>query len=336
MQGAAAGGLAAVGEGAERQPQASLVFGKSATLGSLSALPAEHRTPEHRTPDHRTPDHRTRPATAAAMLATPYDTWPGPTPGVGGSEDVRRATTSHEPRRAAPITRPSTVATRFGPRPHTSMSSTARRPATVDAATGRLTAAPLSVQASGEAAVCSASTSRLLSSWQERARGQLEAQAQVLSAARSAGPQGPLRAACTHNGGWAKGGAVRSAVAAAALLGAWSAGAAKKAAVAEAEAVAVAKAKAAEAASPPQRLAPRWAKVEATAEDEAIAGAEAKSPLAPSSRPMSSGFALEARLVDPNLDPGPDHCLTKLDLMTIEETEHQHQPEPEPQPQHQP
>ena len=338
MQGAAAGGLAAVGEGAERQPQASLVFGKSATLGSLSALPAEHRTPEHRTPDHRTPDHRTRPATAAAMLATPYDTWPGPTPGVGGSEDVRRATTSHEPRRAAPITRPSTVATRFGPRPHTSMSSTARRPATVDAATGRLTAAPLSVQASGEEAVCSASTSRLLSSWQERARGQLEAQAQVLSAARSAGPQGPLRAACTHNGGWAKGGAVRSAVAAAALLGAWSAGAAKKAAVAEAEAeaVAVAKAKAAEAASPPQRLAPRWAKVEATAEDEAIAGAEAKSPLAPSSRPMSSGFALEARLVDPNLDPGPDHCLTKLDLMTIEETEHQHQPEPEPQPQHQP
>jgi len=126
-----------------------------------------------------------------------------------------------------------------------------------------------------------------------------------------------LRAACTQNGRWAKGGAVRSVVAAAALVGAWSAGAAKKAAVAEAEAEAVAvaeaKAEAAEATSPPQRLAPRWAKVEAEAEDQAVAAVEAKSPLAPSSRPMSSGFALEARLVDPEPDPGPDHLLTKLD-----------------------
>ena len=299
MQGAAAGGRVVVGKGAERQPQASLVFGKCATLGSL---------PVHAPADH----HRARPATAAALLATPYDAWPDAelrrltTPGAGGSE---------LPRQASASTRPSTVAaheSRFGQRPHTSTSSTARRPATVDAATGRLVTAPLCAPASGEAMVCSASTSRLLSSWQERARGQLEAQALAVSAARSAGPTGPLRAACTHNGGWAKGGAVATAVKAAALVGAWSKDAKTTATAAAAKAAAAAaKLEAAGPKSPPQR--PRWGPPPPStpaAEGEATA-AEAKSPLAPSSRPMSSGFALEARpstrTLTTDRDPIPNH-----------------------------
>ena len=181
VQGAAGGGLAAVGVGAERQPQASLVLGKGDTTlgslsGSLSAPPAEPRTPEQ----------SAQLPTAAGMLATPYDASPGPTPGVGGREDVLRARTSHEARRAAPVTRPSSVATRFGPRAQTSMGDTARRPTTCDAPTARLAAAA----ASGEAPLCStpysgpsphrsSSTSTLMSSWQDRARAQLEEHAQA-------------------------------------------------------------------------------------------------------------------------------------------------------------
>ena len=181
VQGAAGGGLAAVGVDAERQPQASLLLGQSATTlgslsGSVSAPPAEQRTPEQ----------SARPTPAAGMLATPYDASPGPTPGVGGREDVLRARTSHEARSAAPVTRPTSVATRFGPRAQTSMGDTARRPAAFDAATARLAA----VAASGEAPLCStpysgpsphrsSSTPTLMSSWQDRARAQLEEHAQA-------------------------------------------------------------------------------------------------------------------------------------------------------------